>query len=79
MYTLIRQEQSCLMNCAFKMSLIPSKYDLRFATMKFLDFYWLSGLQTIPTAAEVYPLSKSVDLSTDPGLMSYLITCTCSE
>jgi hypothetical protein len=51
-----------------------------FTTGKHLDFYWWRMLKALPAAAEVYPLwYRSIDLSTDPGLKSHLITRSYSE
>jgi hypothetical protein len=47
-----------------------------YATMKILDFYWLAVSKNSPAdvAAKAHlSSSKSIDLSTDPGLMSHLI------
>jgi hypothetical protein len=49
------------------MLLIPSKYDTKNTTVRFLDFHWLSEIYNMPS------LSKFVDLSIDPGFMSLLI------
>jgi hypothetical protein len=48
----------------------------RYTIGKLLDFYWWRTLEIWP--AEVYPLRyESIDLSTDPGLKSHLITFPC--
>jgi hypothetical protein len=52
-----------------------------FITVKSLGFIGSLNLK-LPAAAEVhrvYTLFKSVDLSTDPGLISHWITLPCSK
>jgi hypothetical protein len=63
------------MNHASKMSLMQSIYDRKVFHYKILDFIGGRKFQKSPPLR----LPKSIDLSTDPGLMSYLIACTCSE
>jgi hypothetical protein len=78
MYTFCYHKQSYTINSAPKIPLIPSKHDINLYHYEVLGSHWLLYFKTL-LLLEVYPLSESIDLSTDPCLMSHLTTCTCLE
>jgi hypothetical protein len=51
----------------------------RYASMEYLDFHWRRRFTNIAGYWSIPSLSRSIDLSTDPGLISHSITFLHSE